>query len=95
MRALAISLLLLTGCIPRSLIMEPTVDEFDDDDEEEEDAPIASPPVTPMHWACCSDLCKGWKRVASVSTEPDSPYINCECKNKKKFRVTRTWPRPK
>ncbi len=81
---------LFTGC---SLLSFPEEEDIYEDDDEEIYA--AAPPVTPMHWSCCSDLCKSWKNVASIATELDSPYINCECKNKKKFRVTRTWPLPR
>lgn len=80
--------LLCTGCIPKSFIMEDLPDDLPD--EEYEDDAIRNRPVTPMHWACCSDLCRGYKRVVSVTTEIDTPYINCICKNGKHFRVTKT-----
>ena len=58
--------------------------------EEEMDLyiPTQSKPLLYMHWQCCIDLCKG-KQPLSVTKELHTPYIICECKTGKIFRVTR------
>ena len=82
MKKIMILAILLSGCLGRHIDDE----EIEEPIEEEE---IFEPEkVVYMHWACCTDLCKG-KSPASVLKEVGTPYILCECKNGKVFRVTR------
>ena len=49
-----------------------------------------SPPkitVKQMHWSCCTDLCRG--KPSSVTRDPNTAYIKCQCSDGRLFRVTR------
>lgn len=50
---------------------------------------IEAKEVSYKHWICCTDLCKRNKGLDSVLRELQSPYVICECKNGKQFRVAK------
>lgn len=92
MRRFAVLLLLVTSCSTLSDFVEDSVY----DGESEAADPFAdldpnprSAPVLNFHYACCSDLCKGWRRVKSILNEADTPYIRCMCTTGNYYRVTR------
>lgn len=89
MRILILSLLLFNCAGTRFMGMpEEYIEEEQRPTERFIYIPKPAKPVTNLHYQCCVDLCKGL-RPASVLKEIDTPYIICECRNGKQFRVTR------
>ena len=91
MRLFAVILLILvTSCSTLAEFADDATVEEDEDPFADLDPNPRLGPVKTFHYACCSDLCKGWKRVVETLNEADTPYIRCKCTSGNEYRVTRT-----
>ena len=89
MREAILSVVMLTGCW-ESEVEEPIQveeNEIKTIDPNSEPWPELQE-LTSMQWSCCRDLCRGTE-PRSIFKERGSPYILCQCRDGRRFRVSR------